>query len=317
MSSRPIALLLGGTAQVGIHVLANLLEAGIDTLALTRRLTSPQQKSHPSGSQVWWMSPDHFAQHFNGTNGRFEVQGPELCGRPQWLLSTGPIRLACEYLAKLPGLQAAVCLSSSSVLVKADSAELSERRQIAEILESERQLDRECTLQNVGLVILRPTLVYGCGMDENISRMARFIRRWGFLPLAGPAQGLRQPIHVADLAELVVEIARSGPTGQQVYEVVGGSTLPYHQMATAVFRSLGRKARLLSLPARGLAGVTRMAGRFVGPDRLNAQMLLRQERDLVFDDQAVRKRFNFQPREFRPVPADFVLPDDVKRYQPD
>jgi len=312
MNSRPAALLLGGTAQVGIHVLAQLLGAGVDTLALTRTLRSAQLKSHSSGSRVCWMSPDQFDRR-DGWLGEQSLDG---LVRPQWLLSTGPIRLACEYLPKLPGLQLVVSLSSSSVLVKADSAEPFERQQIAQILESENQLEQACAARNMGLVILRPTLVYGCGMDQNISRMARFIRRWGFLPLAGPARGLRQPIHVADLAFLMVEIARTGVTGQQAYEVAGGSTLSYRQMAAAVFQAVGRKERLAKVPPGLLAGAADLVGAFIGRGRLNAQMLSRQERDLVFDDHAVRQRYHFDPREFRPGPADFELPAEISSYLP-
>ncbi len=55
--------------------------------------------------------------------------------------------------------------------------------------------------QGVEWVILRPTLIYGHGRDKNITEIARFIRRFGFFPLLGKANGLRQPIHVEDVAE--------------------------------------------------------------------------------------------------------------------
>lgn len=305
--------MLGGTAQVGLHVLANLLEFGLDTVALSRKLQSLQQRAHSNGATVWWLSPRHFSEmagnSYSSDVGSFPA--------PEWMISTGPIWLANEYLERCPKLQRAVCLSTSSVLSKADSDDALERQLIEKILREEDRLIRTCASRDIDLVILRPTLIYGCGRDENISRMAQFIKRFGFLPLAGKAQGLRQPIHVADLAELMVKVAMSEMTGQQTYNVAGGSTLTYREMASYVFHALGKRARLVSLPDSLLASGARVARTLFGMDGLNAQMVLRQNRDLVFDDRPVRQRYGFHPREFRPGPADFELAGEVSRYLPD
>jgi len=40
-------------------------------------------------------------------------------------------------------------------------------------------------------VILRPTLIYGSGVDKSIEVMAKFIKRFGVFPLYGKGSGLR------------------------------------------------------------------------------------------------------------------------------
>jgi nucleoside-diphosphate-sugar epimerase len=61
-----------------------------------------------------------------------------------------------------------------------------------------------CALRQLVLTLLRPTLIYGCGLDQNISRLARIIRLCRCMLVAGQARGLRQPVHADDLAALAV-----------------------------------------------------------------------------------------------------------------
>ena len=75
-------------------------------------------------------------------------------------------------------------------------------QEIACFLEQgEDALRKWAELNRVQWVILRPTLIYGYGQDKNVSEIARFVRRFGFFPLIGKAQGLRQPVHADDVAE--------------------------------------------------------------------------------------------------------------------
>ncbi len=311
MNEAATVLLTGGTAQVGLHILPKLLEAGFDTFALSRQLSGrPCQstrhaiiKNKPSGARLSWFSPDQF-------KAMADSPGPEV------LISAGPISLAVEWLQSCRCLQKVVCISTTSVFSKADSSNQAEKQQIEEIIHAEKHLMELCATRNVGLAILRPTLIYGCGLDENISRLAQFIRRYGFLPMAGAAKGLRQPVHVADLAELVVQVARSEGSGLKDYTVTGGSTLSYREMAGKIFKALGKTERMPSFPPRLLSTAVAAAGKLTGSKAMNAAMVLRQNQDLVFDDSATRSQFAFNPRTFEPSAEDFQLPAELRQYLP-
>ena len=93
-----------------------------------------------------------------------------------------------------------VAFSSSSVLSKADSNDRSERRLMRSLAAGEEALVAACSERGISLLLLRPTMIYGCGMDRNVSRLAAMARRHGVIPLAGAASGLRQPVHAEDLA---------------------------------------------------------------------------------------------------------------------
>lgn len=326
MTQTETVLLTGASAQVGLHILPRLLDAGFDTCALSRQLgrqprrqlgrqpsSSIQQtviKDSRSGARLSWFSPDQFTAMVSDENSSRTIPWQ----RPEILISAGPINLAIQWLDCCRSLRKLVCLSTTSVFSKADSSDQAELAQIAEIIQAERQLITVCFERNVDLTILRPTLIYGCGMDENISRLAQFIQRFGFLPLAGASKGLRQPLHVADLAELMVLLARSEMSGRKDYTVTGGSTLSYRDMVAKIFRALGKTERLLSLPPRLLANAVAVAGKLTSTKSLNAAMVLRQNQDLVFDGFAIQQRFGFKARAFEPSLEDFQLPAELQQF---
>ncbi len=323
MMHKATVLLTGASGQVGLHILPKLLEAGFDTLALSRKLGSQESRhtgrqafeDHTSGARLSWVSPGQLEDlcRDKGPESATSTTVLKMPG-PKILMSAGPITLAIQMLEQVHSVQRVVCLSTTSVFSKAHSSDQAEKKQIEEIILAEQQLLTQCSERNIDLAILRPTLIYGCGMDENISRLAKFIQRFGFLPLAGAAKGLRQPLHVADLAGLMVKIAFSKPQGQCSYAVAGGSTLSYRAMVAKIFKALGKAERLISLPPKLLATAVAMAGKMSGSKALNAAMVIRQNHDLVFDDTEIRQRFAFRPRTFEPTSEDFKLPVELQQY---
>src|ERR1700749_1469103 len=52
-----------------------------------------------------------------------------------------------------------------------------------------------CGANGVAWTLLRPTLIYAEGHDQNVTRLAGMIRKLGVLPLSGQGAGLRPPVH--------------------------------------------------------------------------------------------------------------------------
>ena len=88
------------------------------------------------------------------------------------------------------------------------------------------------------LLLLRPTLIYGCGMDRNVSVLAGLAQRFGVVPLAGQAAGLRQPVHADDLARAAFDALGAVATHGRAYALPGGETLPYREMVARVCATL-------------------------------------------------------------------------------
>lgn len=154
----------------------------------------------------------------------------------------------------------------------------------------------EC--HGVEWLILHPTLIYGMGKDKNIAEIARFIRRFGFFPVFGKAQGLRQPVHAADVATACVAALLNSKAANRAYNISGAETLPYREMVGRIFAAMGRPARLLPVPmwAFRLA----VAGLRVLPRyrTWNSAMAQRMNRDMAFDHADATRDFGYAPRPF-------------------
>jgi len=284
-------LLTGASSQVGVFLIPRLVHEGFQVFAVSRK-GKPQ--AYPDFEQVEWLS---------------ESDAMQLSPACRYLLSAGPMELAQKFLGSARQLQAAVVFSSSSVETKQKSGNLAERSQIDDMLAIESQLQRTADNDGIKLVILRPTLIYGCGLDTNISRLARWIRRFGFMPVNGRAAGLRQPVHADDLAQLAITAMLSKEALPQVLPLCGGSTLSYSDMVARIFVALEKPVRLVHLPQWLFVLLAGAAGAFKITAGINGEMIKRQAVDLVFDDRQARQLLNYKPRPFAPIETDFSLPE--------
>ncbi len=276
-------LVLGASGQVGRFAVPLLLANGADVIAVSRGGRPPR---YPGWEGVDWVMPENAIG---------------LADRVTMILSGGPLALAIEWLARCPAVHRVAATSSTSVVTKRDSREPAERRQMTGLLEAETSLAEACAARAAGLCLLRPTLVYGAGLDRNLARLASFIRRFGFLPLARQSGGLRQPLHAEDLAAALVAGLVRGV--DLLAPLAGGETVTYREMAGRVFDALDRPRRLAAVPTPLLSAVARLAG-----GGANAGMVERQAIDLVFDDAEAREALGIHPRGYRPGADDFSPP---------
>lgn len=180
------------------------------------------------------------------------------------------------------GVERLVCFSSTSVLAKAGSSSAIEREVARQLAEAEAAV----AASTIAWTILRPALVYGLGMDRNVSAAARFIRRWRWFPLAGPGAGLRQPVHADDLAAAGIALIDAEPAIGGRFNLGGGETLSYRKMIERIFGVLDLPPRFVRLPL-----LARLPGRI-------GAMAARMEQDLAFDKGELWCRLGLPPRKF-------------------
>jgi uncharacterized protein YbjT (DUF2867 family) len=129
-------------------------------------------------------------------------------------------------------------------------------------LASKHDADRALLAVCAGATVLRPSLVFGAG-----GASCAFFLALASLPLLGlPAGGSRrlQPIHVDDLAALVVALLAQAEPPREL-EAVGGEALSFAQMLATYRRSLGfAPAISFPLPAAVMAGAARLSARLPG-----------------------------------------------------
>jgi nucleoside-diphosphate-sugar epimerase len=271
-------LIIGGTGLVGGYIVEHLVRRGDRPYALSR---SPQSKPGVNWIQGDLERPD-----------RLEFPAPTT------LYCTADAILVAHALPRLfnPSLKRLVAFSSTSVLTKQDTEVAAEREMIRKLTEAERTIAAACERHDVGWTILRPTLIYAEGRDNNITPLSRLIRRFGFMPLVGGAPGLRQPVHAEDLAIGAIAAANSPAAANKFYSLAGAETLPYREMIGRVFDALRLPRRTISVPP-SLWRAGFLLAKPLYPNA-NVAMGIRMTKDMTFDSMPAIRDFGWNPRAF-------------------
>ena len=195
-------------------------------------------------------------------------------------------------------------LSSTSLFTKQGSNDPQEQAVAQKLADAEAQIAQWAHSRGVEWVILRPTLIYGFGLDKNITEIAGFIRRFGFFPVFGKAAGLRQPIHTADVASACVAALKAPVAVNRAYNISGGETLTYRDMVKRVFAALGRPVRMLPVPLWAFGLAVSALRRLPKYRQWSSAMAERMNQDLVFSHSEAQRDFGFNPRPFVLAPGD-------------
>lgn len=275
--------LLGATSLVGKCLISRLVEAGWPVLGYSRH---PNQTSE----DVEWLQLP-----------LADNPSPQ----PYWIC-VAPIWVLPDYFAllEMSGAKRVVVVSSTSRFTKAGSDDTAEVALATRLIQAEERFQTWAQSHGIEWVILRPTLIYGLGQDKNICEISRFIRYLGFFPVLGRAQGLRQPIHAEDVADACVSALQAPTATNRAYNISGGETLTYRKMIALVFRALGRRPCLLTVPLwafRLAAAVLRCLPRY---RQWSMAMAERMNQDLVFDHTDATRDLKFSPRPFQLTPED-------------
>lgn len=285
------ALVFGARGQIGRFLLPRLQAAGIAVEAVTRGAAPGE------GAGLRWHRTDLF-------------DGPDLALAPDRIFSCGPLDGFAAWFER-SALRPArvVAFGSTSASSKRDSPDPEERALAARLADAEDRLLALAAARGAHATLLRPTLVYGAGLDRNLSRIARLAARWGWFALPRSATGLRQPVHADDLAEAAFNAASGAPPPRLRYDLPGGDTMTYREMVRRVLGALQPPARLLVVPDSAFRAGVRLAQACGAVGDAGSAVLRRLDQDLVFDPDPARRELAYAPRLFRPTPSMFVSPE--------
>jgi uncharacterized protein YbjT (DUF2867 family) len=280
----PRALLFGGSGQIGERVLHNLLRAGWQVVATSRR-----PRAVVAG--VEWRVADLLQPW--AAREAFDA-----------IFSCGPLdHFATWYQASAVQAPRVVAFGSTSGQVKQESGDAAERDLSRRLREAEATVLQAAAARNAAATVLRPTLVYGAGRDRTLTEIASLARRAGVFVLPRSACGLRQPVHVQDLADAALAVLAAPATAGRSYDLGGGEVLDYTAMVRRVLASVAPRPRLLRVPHAAFVlalALAHRAGRLRG---MGSGALQRMAEDLVFDLEPARRDFGYAPRAFVITPA--------------
>jgi len=218
----------------------------------------------------------------------------------QWL-NLAPIWSSQSFLPviKNSNLERVVAISSTSVSVKADSKDRHELEVVKQLIKGEADVRQIATDNSASSAILRPTLIYGGPRNQSINVVRKIIRCCRLFPLIGKGSGLRQPVHVDDVAAACIALL-GRPQATGLYTVAGEEVLSYRKMIGRVFQTLGYSERFISLPYWLVAFPLLLLSKVPGLQMFTPQIAFRMDRDQVFSNQDAISDFDYQPRKFQP-----------------
>lgn len=282
------ALVFGGSGQIGSPLLDRLHAAGWVVDAVSRA-------TPPDRPGVRWLRGD-----------LSQVAG--LPSAVEAIFSCGPLdHFGRWYASTAVRSPRVIAFGSTSIDVKSASADAAERDLAQRLGQGEQAIFGTAKARGAGATVLRPTLVYGVGRDQSLTRIAQLARRWGWFVLPSGAMGLRQPVHVDDLADAAISCTDVAATSGRDYALPGGETLPYREMVARLLAVLSPPPRLMELPSPLFALTVSGLRLLGGAGGFTRAAMLRLHEDLVFDAVPAQTDFGYAPRGFKPDAAMFGL----------
>ncbi len=146
-------------------------------------------------------------------------------------------------------------------------------------------------------------MIYGAPGDRNLSRLLALLPRVPVLPVPGGGRHLQQPVHVADVADAVLNAVERPAAAGHCYDVAGPEPLSFTELLRSCARA-GRQPDPSRPGAAGPSGRRRALLRVLSArPRIRAEQLQRLAEDKAFAISDAVRDLGYAPRPF----ADGIL----------
>jgi nucleoside-diphosphate-sugar epimerase len=203
----------------------------------------------------------------------------------------GPLQSLAAWLnsVELPLAPRVIVTSSMSAETKRESEVPAERAMSQLLRDSEQALAEACARHGSEWTVLRPTLVYGIGLDKSLTPIAQRAMRLRVFPLPN-GRGVRQPVHAQDLASAALAALETPASSGKILPIGGGERCRWVRClreCAAVCRWIRCRYRCPVVAARG-ASRRCEAARAAEPARF----------DLIADNTQVTQLLGVSPTTF-------------------
>jgi len=152
--------------------------------------------------------------------------------------------------------------------------------------EAEQGLQRIAQETGLGIVILRPPLVYGPGVKANFLRLMQMLQKGWPLPL-GAICNRRSLLYLGNFVGAIRLCVEHPSAAGQTFLLDDGQPVSTPELIRAVAQAMGRSARLLAVPVKVLGLVGALLGKRAAVARLTGSLFV--------DSTSMRTRLGWKP----------------------
>lgn len=201
-------------------------------------------------------------------------------------------------MAQALGAKRIIAFGSTGRFSKLGSTSEIEQDFVVQQERAEMLFSKHCEELSIGWTLFRLTMIYGADADQNVYFIKSMIRKFGFFPLPIGANGMRQPVHVDDLAGACVSALGCEATINKAYNLGGGELLSFPVLVKRIFEAEGKSAILIPIPMLLFSLLISTAKKFPKAAFVRKEMVERMFQDLTADNQAAMDDFGYAPRPF-------------------
>lgn len=181
--------------------------------------------------------------------------------------------------------------------------------------EEYREIDsfvyQTCKEHNIGLTILRPTMIYGNTTDNNVVKFIKMVDKLPLMPVVNGARYELQPVHYKDLGDAYYAVLMNEKaTANRDFNLSGGEPIMLRDMLSEIGKNLGKKVKFISCPF-GLAYLGAWLVYIVTLKKKDyREKVQRLCEPRIFSHEEATKAFGYNPRIFS-----VGIIDEVKQYK--
>lgn len=278
-------LVTGASSAIGLFAIGRLLARGCKVVALKHRKLVGF--FHPN---LRWVEgdltqPETIRAAMEGSSCEYAIHCAAI-----WHAK------GVSYVLRQLGVKHIVAFSSTSLVTKENSISAEEQQVSQKLADGEAALQNEASTWGLNYTIIRPTMIYGAGLDENVGRLARIIDEKRSFTLPKEATGLRAPVHADDLAIAAINALGNPAAVNRTYTLQGGTTMPYLAMVAKIFKVMDVPPKIFVIPK--LHVICAVLHRFMPGKVPHPAVALRMQDDLVFPDDGAQEDLRVTPRPF-------------------
>lgn len=147
-------------------------------------------------------------------------------------------------------------------------------------------------------IIIRPTMLYGIDKDKDILTLIKFMNRFHVFPIIGKGEGLKQPVHVFDVADAVLKTMYSEKLVKNEYNIPGAKSIEYKEIILSIKKNLKKPVIVLNI-LLSLAKIGFKIYKSFNPKTIvNISMVNRVNKSFIFDFDSAKRDFDYKPMTF-------------------